>query len=876
MAAIRRVARQMLSPIRLADYRPPPLLVPHTALCVRLGEHETLVDASLGIERRDDGDLVLDGEGLELRSIRLGGEELAPDEYLHKDGKLRIYAGVLGGKRRLRLDTSVAINPRANSELSGLYMSGDNWCSQCEAEGFRRITFYPDRPDVLSRFRTTIIADEGCPVLLGNGNLLDEYCADGLRTAIWDDPHPKPCYLFALVAGHLGRIEDSFTTASGRKVALRIYASSAQLPLCQYAMQALKQAMAWDEQHYGREYDLDLFMVVAVDDFNMGAMENKGLNIFNSSLLLADRHSATDQRHRQIAATVAHEYFHNWSGNRVTCRDWFQLSLKEGFTVFRESQFAEALAPATARIEAVQLLREHQFAEDGGPLAHPVRPHSYNAIDNFYTATVYEKGAELVRMLHLMLGPRAFRRACDSYFERNDGRAATIEDFIAAMDGQGADLQGFMRWYEHAGTPQLFVRSEHDRATGTYLIKMRQRCAGGPRPVPVRLGLLDRRGQPLPLHSAGLGLDGQDEALLVLRKEREQFVFEGLAEPPVPSLLRSLSAPVRLHYDWQPEQLQCLWLHDGDPLNRWDAGQMLATDLIMRGARGAGGGDERGLLDGLAALLDESGLDDGLRAMLLELPGERGLAAMEDAPPLDALLAARQGLEQRAAAQLAERFAACFGRCQSRTPYRLDAPSQGRRALRICTLQWWMASGAEDAIAACVQLYGDADNLTERNGALRLLADSERAGPKAAAALDDYHRRHGDDALMLDNWLRIQAAARPPGALQRVQRLMERFGSDNPNRVRALVGGFAANVRHFHAADGSGYDWLARRVMELDATNPQLAARILEPLSLWRLRDAPRAALMRGAIERIAAAARSKNVLEQASRALDCDHNPTT
>jgi len=874
------------TPTRLADYRPPDWLVDEIALDVDLDESATRVRAQLACRRNPagvaaDAALNLDGEEIELLSLRVDGRALEADEY-HLDETALVLPGLAD---QVTVEIETRIDAAANSKLEGLYLSNGVFCTQCEAEGFRRITFFPDRPDVMAVYHVTMRADAArFPVLLCNGNpVACERLAGGRHSASWHDPFPKPSYLFALVAGDLARIEDHFTTASGREVALRIYVEHGQQGRAGYAMEALKRAMRWDEERYGLEYDLDLFNIVAVSDFNMGAMENKSLNIFNAKCILAEPETATDQDYAFIESVVAHEYFHNWTGNRVTCRDWFQLSLKEGLTVFRDQQFsADMRSAAVERIQDVRTLRARQFPEDAGPLAHPVRPSSYIEINNFYTATVYDKGAELIRMLHRLLGEDDFRAGMRLYFERHDGQAATCDDFLAAMaEAAGADLRQFGLWYAQAGTPTLTVTARHDAEAAELELEFRQETPPTPGQaeklplhLPFELGLLARDGRALPLRLEGEQGDASTSRVLELREATQRFRFHGIEAPPVLSLNRGFTAPVKLQHDLDETDRALLMAHDPDHFNRFEAAQQFATRLLLEGAsalkEGASPPAAQRFIAALGRCLRDQALDAALRAEILGLPSEDYLAEQMAVIDVDAIHQTRQGLRRAIAERLKDQLMATYHGQQSNAPYGPDAASAGRRALRNRALSY-LATLAEVEMAELpLRQYQRADNMTDSIAALALLNDV--AGEARAAALEDFHRRHHENHLVLDKWFALQATSALPDTLERVHELTghRAFSLANPNRVRALIGAFATqNPLRFHAADGAGYEFLADHVLDLDKRNPQLAARLLPPLGRWRRFAAPRRERMRAALERILARPRlSADVYEIASKSL--------
>ncbi|WP_286751022.1 aminopeptidase N [Pseudomonas sp. UBA2522] len=876
--------------IHLKDYKAPEYLIDETHLTFELFEDHTLVHAQLIMRRNPVHGgglpaLVLDGQQLELVRAALDDEPLQAGDYQIDAGSLTVQPRAA----QFTLDTTVKIHPETNTALEGLYKSGKMFCTQCEAEGFRKITYYLDRPDVMSIFTTTVIAEQHrYPVLLSNGNPVGSGPAeDGRHWATWEDPFMKPAYLFALVAGDLWCVEDTFTRQSGRDVTLRIYVEPENIDKCDHAMVSLKKSMRWDEEVYGREYDLDIFMIVAVNDFNMGAMENKGLNIFNSSCVLARAETATDAAHQRVEAVVAHEYFHNWSGNRVTCRDWFQLSLKEGFTVFRDAEFSADMNSRTVkRIEDVAYLRTHQFAEDAGPMAHPVRPDSFIEISNFYTLTVYEKGSEVVRMVRTLLGAEGFRQGSDLYFERHDGQAVTTDDFIKAMeDANGVDLTQFKRWYSQAGTPRLEVSDAYDEAARTYSLTFRQSCPSTPDKaeklpfvIPVELGLLDAQGNDLPLQLAGESSAVGSTRVLSVTEAEQTFVFQGIEARPLPSLLRGFSAPVKLSFPYDRDQLMFLMQHDSDGFNRWEAGQQLAVQVLQEliGQHQLGQAlqlDPR-LLKALDTVLGDTSLDAAMVAEMLSLPGEGYLTEISQVADVDAIHAAREFARRQIAEHLFEplwtRYQA--NRAVSRnTAYVASAEHFARRSLQNIALSYLMLSAKPQVLEATLEQFEQCDNMTERLTALAVLVNSPFEAERAKA-LESFAEHFRDNPLVMDQWFSVQAASTLPGGLARVKALMQHpaFTLKNPNKVRAVVGAFAGqNLVNFHAADGSGYRFLADLVIELNALNPQIASRQLAPLTRWRKYDAARQALMKGELERILAAGElSSDVYEVVSKSL--------
>ena len=869
-----------------ADYRPPDYTIDRVDLHFDLREEETVVTARLAIRRSEAlaGDappLLLDGEGLALRAVSIDGEPLARSAYHVDEEGMRIEAP----PARFELVTVVAIKPQENTALSGLYKTSGNFCTQCEAHGFRRITYFLDRPDVMARYTTTIEADaQRYPVLLSNGNRVsEEELPGGRRRVVWEDPHPKPCYLFALVAGDLRCHAGSFTTRSGREVALEIWVEPENIDRCEHALRSLQRSMKWDEDVFGLEYDLDVYMIVAVNDFNMGAMENKGLNVFNSKYVLALPETATDDEYEDIEAVIAHEYFHNWTGNRVTCRDWFQLTLKEGLTVYRDQRFsADMTSPAVKRIQDVKVLRAGQMPEDAGPMAHPIRPDSYISMDNFYTATVYNKGAEVVRLYETLLGRDGFRRGMDLYFQRHDGQAVTCDDFLAAMaDANDTDLSGMQAWYAQAGTPDLAAEGSWDPASGRYELTLRQSYPGaeaedprGPVPIPVRMGLLSAEGEPLPLRLAGEEAGGETERVLLLEEEEQRFVFRDVPSAPVASLLRDFSAPVKLRARRDREELAFLMGRDRDPFNRWDAGQELASALLLEMAAAHGRGEPTSLapvfVEAFGRLLADPVLDGSLKALALTLPDERVLAQEMEPVDVDAIHAAREQAVAELAAAHRDAFLAAFEAGAPDGPYRIDKASIDRRRLRNAALRYLVATGEERFQAEAFTQFESADNMTDRQAALRLLVDLDV--PARTRALEAFYQAWRHDPLVLDKWFALQAVSSLPDTAEQVRGLYRHpdFSLANPNRVRALVGSFAAgNPVRFHGADGAGYRFLADATLALDAINPQVASRMASLFSQWRRYDAGRRDLMRAELQRIADAPRlSKDVFETVGRAL--------
>jgi aminopeptidase N len=872
-------------PVRLSEYRPPDWLVETVDLDVKLHPTQTPVRSTLKLKPNPaagaPAPLVLDGEGLTLVSLKIDGAPVPSGGYVAGPDGLTI---AQPPHRPFTLEIETLVDPQANLQLSGLYRSSGNYCTQCEAEGFRRITYYPDRPDVMAVFTTRIEADKAeAPVLLANGNLRQSgELPDGRHFAVWHDPWPKPAYLFALVGGKLGHIEDTFVTMSGRKVALRIYVEPGKEDRAGYAMDSLKRSMRWDEIAFGREYDLDVFMIVAVSDFNMGAMENKGLNVFNDKYILATHDTATDNDFVSIEAIIAHEYFHNWTGNRITCRDWFQLCLKEGLTVYRDQEFtSDQRSRVVTRIGDVRGLRAHQFVEDAGPLAHPVRPELYREINNFYTTTVYEKGAEVVRMIHTLLGPEKFRKGMDLYFERHDGEAATVEQFVQCFaDVSKRDLKPFMRWYSQAGTPEVVASGHYDANAKTYKLDVAQvipptpgQAAKEPMVIPLVTGLIGRDGSDLPLTLA----DGQkiERGVLLLDKGAQSFVFTGVTERPVLSTNRNFSAPIRLTANLSADDLRLMAARDSDPFNRWQAVQTLASALLVANvARIRAGQDpevDEGLLNALAAILADKTLEPAFIAETLNPPSEADIAREigRDVDP-DAIFRARAALRTLIGLHLNAALTSTYQGLAETGPYSPDAVSAGRRLLKNVCLDLLAATQESHAIRLVAKQYQAADNMTDRIAALGTL--SLHDVPERKAAFDDFYQRYRDDPLIIDKWFALQAMTPDPGTLDRVRALTEHaaFSMTNPNRVRSLIGSFAqGNPTQFNRPDGAGYEFVADRILALDPNNPQVASRMTTAFKSWRVLESGRRGLARAALQRIAGAPRlSRDVGDIVQRAL--------
>jgi aminopeptidase N len=858
---------------RRLEYRPPAFLVDTLDLVLDLAPEDTRVTATLAFRRNPDADprdrdapLILDGEQQEAVEVDLDGVALRSSRAQLTPRSLTILDPPPQGTLTVRS----RIAPARNVALEGLYVSSGVFCTQCEPEGFRRITYFPDRPDVLARYTVTLRADRAAyPVLLSNGNLTAQGSLPGGRHfATWHDPFPKPSYLFAAVAGALDALTDEFVTRSGKRVALQIHSTRANIPRCRHAMDAVKKAFRWDEERFGREYDLDAFMIFCADDFNMGAMENKGLNIFNSRLVLADPATATDDDYEAIEGVIGHEYFHNWSGNRVTCRDWFQLSLKEGLTVFRDQEFTSDLTSrAVERIGAVEFLRREQYPEDAGPMAHNVRPDEYQEINNFYTSTVYEKGAELIRMQHTLLGAERFRRGTDLYFARYDGRAVTCDDFVQAMqDASAVDLTQFRRWYAQAGTPVVKVKGSFDRAAATYTLELSQDTPptpGQPEKLPLHIpfavGLVDRDGRDIPLRLAGEAAPVGTTRVLELRESSQSFRFAGIEEPPVPSLLRNFSAPVIVDYPYTDDELAFLAAHDSDAVTRWDAAQRSFASAMLSLARDHHAGQPLALPRSLAGivekLLADRVSDPALIALAVTPPDAAYVAAQEAIVDPEGVTAARAFLKRALGTTLRASFEGVYAGRRVRAPYAPSNDQTGARRLVNTCLQYLAAVDDPSARQMAVSHYDASDNMTDTFAALAALKDG--ASEERDALFSRFEARWRDEPLVLDKWFALEALAERPDTLARVQALLAhpRFNARNPNRVRSLVGAFALrNFARFHARDGQGYAFAADQVLLLDATNPQLAATVAGAFNLWKRFAQPRRGLMEAALQRIAQA----------------------
>ncbi|MCP5022997.1 MAG: aminopeptidase N [bacterium] len=866
------------------DYQAPDYTIATVDLVFDLGEEGTQVDSKMSMKRNGDHSrpLVLDGQEIETLKVCVDGQEWPTAQVSETDEQLTIE----GLPAEFVLEISVRIHPETNFKLNGLYKSSGNFCTQCEAEGFRCITWYLDRPDVMVIFSTTINADNSMyPVLLSNGNkVADEDLGDGRRQVRWEDPFPKPCYLFALVAGNLKAHSGEFTTMSGRKVELEIWVEPQNIEACDHALVSLQKSMKWDEEVYGLEYDLDIYMIVAVGDFNMGAMENKGLNVFNSKYVLARPETATDSDYEGVEGVIAHEYFHNWTGNRVTCKDWFQLTLKEGLTVFRDQEFtSDMTSRAVTRIGNVAGLRMSQFREDAGPMAHPIRPESYIEMDNFYTATVYSKGSEVIRMYHTLIGAANFRKGMDLYFERHDGSAVTCDDFRAAMaDASGKNLDQFERWYIQAGTPLLEVERTWDGDKGRFTLTFRQHCPRGqemdtfePMLIPVRMALLDSDGSEMPLVLEGEeGGEACTERVLEITNFQQTFVFLGLKNEPCPSLLRGFSAPVDMRLSRTAKELSFLMAHDKDSFSRWDAAQELFGDTILeltgRVIEGKTLLLPEELKDAMAGVLADEEMDGAMRGLMLSLPAESILEQRMEVVDPDALFEARSFVFRKLAEALEVQFKALFDASKPSGTYSADQANIQRRSEHTAALAYLVRSGNKMYIEAAKAQYDNADNMTDMQGALGCLGAV--GGEEFDQALAAFHERWNQDPLVMDKWFMMQAGNRLPGAVERVKALMAHkdFSIKNPNRVRSVLGAFAmGNPTGFHQADGAGYDLVANAVLELDKINPQIASGIVRAFNSYRRYGEARQVMVFAQLERIAATeGLSKNTSEIVGRAL--------
>ncbi len=847
------------STIYLKNYTQSNFLIEKTDLKFELNDEISFVTSNLIVRKNlhvpnVDPTLVLHGnKNLQLLWVEVDGVRLEDDSFHKTDTGLSIP----NMPDSFELSIKVSIKPQENTTMMGLYRSRTMFCTQCEAEGFRSITYFLDRPDVMSEYTTTIIADsQRYPILLSNGNLIDEgTLKDGKHYAIWNDPHKKPSYLFALVAGSLSFVEDSFETMSGRNVALKIFVEEKDLNKCAYAMDALKRSMRWDEEKYGREYDLDIFMIVAVDDFNMGAMENKGLNIFNTSAVLVNPEISTDAAFQRVEAIVAHEYFHNWSGNRVTCRDWFQLSLKEGFTVFRDAQFSSDMnSSVVKRIEDVNFLRDHQFAEDSGPMAHSVQPDSYIEINNFYTVTIYEKGAEVVGMYHTLLGEDKFREATDLYFNRHDGSAATVEDFVVAMeDASGRNLNQFRRWYSQAGTPVVSVKSHYDSANKSYRLDFSQNCSDTPNQknkkpflIPIKLGLVSPDGEDIQLN-----IDRDNEVIFELSEINDSISFDKIHSRPVPSLLRGFSAPVKLVYEYSKEELSHLATHDSDGFSRWDAGNrlynMVLLDYVDKLSRGHEPLKDDYVISVFSSILDDQTIEPAVAALMLQIPSDKALYGLLSKIDPHYVSKARKFARVMLNEALNENIYSKYNQLCFDKAFLPSAEQIGERSLKN-TLLSYLVLDKSNGLKTVYDQFQSATNMTDKTSALNLLINHDKDDTYASSALADFYCQYKNENLVVNLWLQLQATNQQSGGLSRVQSLMEHesFSIKNPNKVRSLIGSFASsNHLNFHDKLGTGYEFLGEQILKLNTLNPQVAARLVTPLTRWSDYEEPYANLMK-------------------------------
>lgn len=869
--------------IHLKDYTPSNYLIDHVFLHFDLHPEYTLVKSILALYRNSqstaNNTLTLDGEDLQLRLILVDGKPLDSDQYEVNEKKLIIY----NLPDECTLETEVLIKPAENKALSGLYQSKENYCTQCEAQGFRRITYFLDRPDVLTRFTTTISADKHrYPVLLSNGNLVDSKELDANRHwVMWEDPSLKPCYLFALIAGDYEWLEDTFITLSDKTVLLRVYVEKGNLPQADFAMESLKRAMKWDEDTYGREYDLDIYMIVAVSDFNMGAMENKGLNIFNDRYILAKPDTATDDDYINIESVIGHEYFHNWSGNRVTVRDWFQITLKEGLTIFRDQNFtADMTSHAVKRIKDVNIIQNVQFAQDAGPMAHPIRPESYIEVNNFYTVTVYNKGAEVIRMLETILGKSTFRAAMDIYFSHNDGKAVMTNDFVLAMEqASGLDLTQFKRWYSQAGTPQVTVRSHYNEADSTFTLSFKQTCPPSPGQthkkemvIPIKTALLNKAGEELPLHLKNEESNDQTVKTLILDKTEQEFVFTHIKEKPIPSLLRNFSAPVKLLYPYTNQELIFLMAHDTDGFNSWEASQQLSAKWMIDAISKNSNQDiklSQELITAYQTVLNSQDLDPLFIAEMLTLPAETYLFELMTEADIVAIYEVRKRMRTALAHALKDDFLTHYHRNESKT-FSLSKEAMAKRRLKNLSLTYLMLLEDKAILALAMEQFQQADNLTDIIGVLSPLTHLDNK--ERQEAFKQFYDKYQKEPLVVDKWYSLQAVSSLPNTYEHVKSLMSHstFDLKNPNKTRALIGAFAHyNYVNFHQSSGEPYAFLADIVLTVDAFNPQLAARLIEPLIRWRKHNKERQILMKEQLERLAGVPKlSNDVYEIVSKSL--------
>lgn len=870
-----------------SDYKPYPYDIKDVYLAFDLAPNATIVETTLTVQRKADVSseepLCLDGVDLELLSIAIDDKELDESQYQLVEGGLE----VLNAPESFALKTKVKISPDTNTSLEGLYLSSGKYCTQCEAQGFRKITFYPDRPDVMSIFKVRIEAEaDQFPHLLSNGNRIEHGNLEGGRHfAVWEDPFKKPSYLFALCAGDYDLLTSSFTTMTGREVHLEIYVDKGKLDQCHHAMESLKKAMKWDEEVFGLEYDLDTYMIVAVGDFNMGAMENKGLNIFNTKYVLASPDTATDTDFIDVEAVIGHEYFHNWTGNRVTCRDWFQLSLKEGLTVFRDQEFtADQTDQGVKRIEDVKVIRSHQFAEDAGPMAHPIRPDSYIEMNNFYTVTVYNKGAEVIRMYQTLLGRDGFKRGLDVYFERHDGEAVTCEDFVCAMeDANGYDLQQFRRWYSQAGTPEITVSSNYDGDKRQLTLDFKQSCPATPGQkdkepfhIPIKVGLIDTLGNDIELKPVTL-MDGDalvEGDIVHLKSAQQAVTFDDVPEGVIPSILRGFSAPVKLHYNYSLSELIFLFAHDSDSFNRWQAGQELFSRVIFnlceQQEKGAPLSFDESVVSATKDLLDDTSLDGQFKSLALTIPGVSTLIEQVDSINIDHLIAARNYLKQQLAEKLELDWLLHYQTNRHLGDYEQDKESVAKRALCGTCLSYLMTLEKDSVYQLALKQLDTANNMTDASTALQLIVHSSYEQKLKVA--EEFYQEWQNEELVINKWLSIMATDPSDETIDRIESLLDHpsFELKNPNKVRSLIGAFtSANPSQFHRADGRGYEYLARQIKSLYAVNPQISARLTGAFNRWRKFDSERQYKMRQQLEVILSMPElSKDVFEIASKAL--------
>ncbi|AJI74772.1 aminopeptidase N [Francisella philomiragia subsp. philomiragia ATCC 25015] len=849
----------------LKNYKPSNYLINETHLKFELNESKTRVTANLYIvanpANRENNTLVLDGNNLKLLSIKIDNKELSNTDFIVNENQLIID----DAPEKFVLETVVEINPEANTSLEGLYKSGEVFCTQCEATGFRNITYYLDRPDVMSAFTVKIIADKKkYPVILSNGDKVESgYISDTQHFAVWKDPFKKPCYLFALVAGDLASIKDTYITKSLRKVSLEIYAFKQDIDKCHYAMQAVKDSMKWDEDRFGLEYDLDTFMIVAVPDFNAGAMENKGLNIFNTKYIMASDKTATDKDFELVQSVVGHEYFHNWTGDRVTCRDWFQLSLKEGLTVFRDQEFTSDLnSRDVKRIDDVRIIRSAQFAEDASPMSHPIRPESYIEMNNFYTVTVYHKGAEIIRMIHTLLGEQGFQKGMKLYFERHDGQAVTCDDFVNAMaDANNRDFSLFKRWYAQSGTPSIKVTENYDAENQIYSLTLEQTTPPTADQkekqalhIPVKMGLITPEGENI------------EEQVIELKEQKQTYTFENITAKPVASLFRDFSAPVKVEHERAEEELLHIVKYDNNAFNRWDSLQQLATKMILNNAD-----VDAEFLNAFKSILHDKDLDKALISDALMIPTESTIAESMPVIMVDDIVNSRKKVMNQLADKLKDDWLEVYQQCNDNKPYSLSAEQIAKRKLKGVCLSYLMnASDQSQGLELAQQLFDNADNMTDQQTAFSALLKSNDKQVRDNAINEFYNRWKHED-LVVNKWLLSQAQISHESVLDIVKGLVKHpaYNPKNPNKVYSLIGGFGANFSQYHRKDGLGYAFMADTVLALDKINHQVAARMARNLMSWKRYDSDRQAMMKQALEKIKASNPSKNVFEIVSKSLE-------